>query len=99
MSIYLPGAYSDKSVIAAEASERVARRRYHHHQHPHHHYHQLHIAFAISTPHFAPQTRCACLQRNERTRHTEFRSACEERAREMNGHTDEEQRRKWQSRE
>lgn len=29
MSIYLPGAYSDKSVIAAEASERVAR-HYHH---------------------------------------------------------------------
>lgn len=29
MSIYLPGAYSDKSVIAAEASKRVARRHHH----------------------------------------------------------------------
>lgn len=89
MSIYLPGAYSDKSVIAAEASERVARRCRcrHHHQHPdQHHYYQSHIAFTISTPHRG--ARCACLRRNDRTRHTEFRCARGERMTETNGRTD-----------
>lgn len=104
MSIYLPGAYSDKSVIAAEASERVARRRRHHHQHLHqHHCHESHIAFAISTPHRGTQRhkhdalafgatrerdtpKSAVLARRERQRRTVIQ-------------TDEEQWRKWQSRE
>lgn len=58
MNIYLPGAYSDKSVIAAEASEKVARSRrcyrcrchYHHHHHHPYHYRPP-VAFATSTPH------------------------------------------------
>lgn len=51
MSIYLPGAYSDKSVIAAEASERVARCRPPSPPPAFSLTHQSHIAFAISTPH------------------------------------------------